>query len=432
MLYFSQNKLIRSQKLNAKPSILVVEDEKDMRENLSDILKDRYKVLSAANGLEAIKCLEDNFEIRVVLLDIKLTDISGIEVLKKIKKSGIDREVIMVTALNDLQIAVETMKDGAYDYITKPFHEVDLISTIDRALESDDLASRYKGLLTENLAGRIDRDRRYVLFQELRMKKRVEGTAVPPADLLKLFPYHDKDGDEKELSFEELKRSLEKDADEKSEQEEKATVLVVEDESDMRENIKDGLSGKYNILTAENGSSALEQANKNKNIDIALLDIRLPDISGIDLILKIKEKVPGVDIIMVTALNDVDTAVKALKNGAYDYITKPFLQTDLLYALERTLEKRYYQKVLPALYEKLKEKKLSYEQRFMLLNELCEKRKAEGKEILMDDIYVFFPEHRNPDLPGSFSIPPKTIETGLREFLDNLKLRAEKMPNKYY
>lgn len=416
--------------MDGNPTILIVEDEKDMRENLSDILKDKYNVICAKNGLEAISYVKDNFAIRVVLLDIKLPDISGVEVLKNIKKSILNREVVMVTALNDIQIAVETMNDGAYDYITKPFLEVDLLATIGRAFESVDLTSKFKGLL-QDLAGRIDRDRRYVLFNEIRMKRRIEGIAVPPADLLSIFPYHNDDGKDEALSFEELKKTLEEDAGEKAGQAEKATVLVVEDESDMRENIKDGLSGKYNILTAENGSTALDAAGKNKDIDIALLDIRLPDISGIDLITKIKEKIPGVDIIMVTALNDLETAVKALKNGAYDYITKPFLQADLLCVLGRTLEKRYYQKVLPELYKKLEEKKLSYERRLAMLNELCEKRKAEGKEILMGDIYVFFPEYRSSDVEESLSIPPKTLETGLREFIENLKLRKEKMPSTF-
>jgi DNA-binding NtrC family response regulator len=414
-------------KLDIRPAVLVVEDDKDMRDSIKILLQQtgKYTVETAADGAEALNILDGDMSIRFVLLDIRMPGMSGVEVLKKIKSSKIDREVIMVTAYSDLEMALETMRAGAYDYITKPFLVEDLYSSIDHAIERFNLSAAYRGLMRSNFAAELDRDRRFILYRELRMKRRIEGQPITPEDMLAFFRYEE---NEKEVGLEELKGYLEQETGVNASQDEKPAILVVEDEKDMRENLNDMLKGEYSVLTAENGAAALEKVNSSKPIDIVLLDIRLPDISGLDLLPQIKKLAPETDIIMVTAFHDLEIAVKSLKGGAYDYVTKPFLSEYLLNTIKRTVEKRYYQRALPELAKTLEEKKMSSGQRLKMLNDLCEKRKAQGKEVLMDDVYLFFPECYSSDLDGSFPIPPKTLGDGLKEFIENLKLRAEKMP----
>lgn len=119
----------------------------------------------------------------------------------------------------------------------------------------------------------------------------------------------------------------------------KPTILVVDDENGVRQSFNLVLKDKYHILLAENGAEAIDTFTKN-NIDLILLDIRLPDIDGVDLLGKLKEIDPNTEIIMVTAVKEIATAVKAIKMGAYEYVSKPFVVDEVLALISRALEKR--------------------------------------------------------------------------------------------
>ncbi len=102
------------------------------------------------------------------------------------------------------------------------------------------------------------------------------------------------------------------------------TILVVDDELSMREFLKILLEKEgYRILTAADGSEALSLADRN-TIDLVVSDIRMPGISGLELLAALKEKNADLPVIMITAFASPDDAVTAMKNGAFDYITKPF------------------------------------------------------------------------------------------------------------
>ncbi len=101
-------------------TILIVDDEKDLCTVLSDSLsKDRYRVVTAFNGKTGLQ-LAKKERPDLMLLDIKMPGMDGIEVLKKIKKMKKEITVIMFTAFGTLETAREAMKLGAYDYVTKP------------------------------------------------------------------------------------------------------------------------------------------------------------------------------------------------------------------------------------------------------------------------------------------------------------------------
>lgn len=119
----------------------------------------------------------------------------------------------------------------------------------------------------------------------------------------------------------------------------KDIILVVDDERGVRQSFNMVLKDSYGVILAENGTEALETLAK-QSVDLVLLDILLPDMNGLDILKKIKHNYPETDVIMVTAVNDVQTAVKAIKLGAYEYIIKPFVVDDLLSLIRRTLEKR--------------------------------------------------------------------------------------------
>ena len=121
--------------------------------------------------------------------------------------------------------------------------------------------------------------------------------------------------------------------------EKKNTILVVDDEHGVRQSFNMVLKDEYNLLLAGTGQEAIDIFTKN-SIDMILLDICLPDSDGLELLEKFKEADPKTEIIMVTAVNEVQTAVKAIKLGAYEYIIKPFIVDDILTVIGRALEKQ--------------------------------------------------------------------------------------------
>ena len=129
--------------------ILVVDDEETVRDLLQRSLEEvGYDVVAAANGEEALFEMSQR-EVEVVLLDVKMPGMSGIEVLGKLTTDWPDICVIMATAVADVQTSVETMKLGAYDYITKPFNLDDLVLKVQKAIEKRNLQLRNKRLLLE-------------------------------------------------------------------------------------------------------------------------------------------------------------------------------------------------------------------------------------------------------------------------------------------
>lgn len=118
------------------PKILVIDDEKLLRWSLEQNLsKEGYSVISAEKGAEGLELFSAE-QPDIVLLDIHLPDISGLNVLESIKKENRNALVIMITAFGDVQTAVKTIKTGAYDFVEKPFNMDKLKILISKALET--------------------------------------------------------------------------------------------------------------------------------------------------------------------------------------------------------------------------------------------------------------------------------------------------------
>lgn len=117
-----------------KRLILVVDDESSVRESIRMILKPKYEVYTAADGNEALQCIQKD-KIDIVTLDLKMPGLSGIEVLKQIKKGNADIEVIVISAYGTPQNHQEAVRHGAGDFIIKPFNAPDLINSICKSIE---------------------------------------------------------------------------------------------------------------------------------------------------------------------------------------------------------------------------------------------------------------------------------------------------------
>lgn len=117
-----------------KNKILVVDDEEALRTVLSTELEgEGYQVSTAADGEEALKILAAQ-QFHLILLDIKMPNVDGFEVLKFVKHNQPSTKVIMLTGFADLKNAIESKKLGAEDFVSKPYDLVDLLTTVERVL----------------------------------------------------------------------------------------------------------------------------------------------------------------------------------------------------------------------------------------------------------------------------------------------------------
>lgn len=127
-------------------TIMIVDDDKSLRELLGIILKkEGYNVFLCEDGKEALERItKDGLEVDAVITDILMPNIDGLTLIQRLKKSNSEIPIIVITANTNLEVAIEALKEGAYDYITKPFKNDELKMILRNAIEKS-------ALLKENL-----------------------------------------------------------------------------------------------------------------------------------------------------------------------------------------------------------------------------------------------------------------------------------------
>jgi len=205
----------------------------------------------------------------------------------------------------------------------------------------------------------------------------------------------------------------------------KATILVVDDEHGVRQSFNMVLKDEYSVLLAGTGKETIEVFTRN-SVDLILLDILLPDVNGLDLLEKLKGIDPNTEIIMVTAVKEIQTAVRAIKLGAYEYIVKPFLVEDVINIIKRALEKRNLVKEVTYLKEELEryhpfEKIIGEDEKmrsiFDLISTISESDGAvlvqgetgTGKELVARAVHTLGPRKNQPFVVMNCAAIPATL-----------------------
>lgn len=116
-------------------------------------------------------------------------------------------------------------------------------------------------------------------------------------------------------------------------------VIVVEDEAGVRELLEEVLSGAgYRVTTYSRGAKALEGLTRGDDADVVITDLRMPGMSGEQLLAELRTRRPEVNVVVITAFGSIESAIGMVKAGAYDYLTKPFSSDELLLTVQRAME----------------------------------------------------------------------------------------------
>ena len=147
--------------------ILVVDDEEPIREIVTSMLTTaNYQCKQAGSGLEALALLDSGEEFELMLSDLMMAELDGIGLLERTKERYPDMPVVMVTAVHDISVALAAIRNGAYDYLLKPFEREQLLNTVRRALENRRLKLENRAYQTNLEALVADRTRKLQLAMQ--------------------------------------------------------------------------------------------------------------------------------------------------------------------------------------------------------------------------------------------------------------------------
>ena len=204
------------------------------------------------------------------------------------------------------------------------------------------------------------------------------------------------------------------------------SILVVDDEPGMREFLEIMLTKEgYGVSIASNGEEAIEKIGK-ESFDLAIVDIQMPGINGIEVLRNIRDKNYNTTIIMITAFASHESAIEAMKLGAYDYITKPFKIDEIKLVIKKSLDKKVLEKENTRLKKELETKygfeniigtSNSIQQIFALINRVSELKvnvlvsgeSGTGKELVARAIHYSGSRKDGPFIPVNCGAIPETL-----------------------
>jgi len=359
-----------------KPKILIVDDQKSICDTVSTILEtEKYEVHTSNDGYEAIeKVKETSYDI--AFIDIKMPGINGVEVLREIRKISPETTVVMMTAYAVEELIKQALDEGAHTCIYKPFDMEKIIETIKNVTEKTILLIVDDDLNIRELFNLRLTEKGYKVVSVSSGEEAVKLAERKPPDVILLdVVMPDMDGIEtlkkiKELLKEKLpevimmssydvenkiKQALElgarqffkkpinvdiltrsiKELVENERTSGTPSVLIVDDDISLCTTLSDILTEQgYNVKVANSGSEAIEGI-KHNYYKIILLDVKLPDVSSMEVYNEIKKINPDVTPILMTDYTKDETIVETIKKGDYICLYRPFDPQDMINIIQK-------------------------------------------------------------------------------------------------
>jgi len=211
----------------------------------------------------------------------------------------------------------------------------------------------------------------------------------------------------------------------------KARILIVDDEESPRESLRYILKDRYEVETRENGTAGLAAVRDNGPFDVVLLDMKMPDLNGLQVLEQIMQIAPGTAVVMATAITDAKPAVQAMKLGASDYLNKPFDVAEIRHVVERILREKTENKeaaqwrpevVNPARFDNIVGDSLPMRKVYNLVDRLCDNdstvlvlgETGTGKELIARALHFSSCRKANPFIAvHCAAIPSELLESEL-------------------
>ena len=361
-----------------KLKILIADDEDGLRLSMAGILEmEGHEVLTAENGYEAVELAKQHL-FDIAFLDIKMPGINGVDTFRQIKKISPETVVVMMTAYAVQHLIKEAINEGAYACMNKPFDMDKIMETIKdvskkpfvMVIEDDPslsatLGQKFKELgfnvVSKDTGGEdaefIQRKLPDVVFLDI-TKKNLDPAATInkikesfggkcPKVIILTDNLSDPRIDEikklcavdcmlKPKGADGLKEALVKLLD----KDKKLKVCIVDDDQPLCESLKTVLTASgFEVDTAFSGDEAMKKFNDD-NFNVAILDIRLPDVNGLEIYEKLKLSKPGMGVIFISGFDLSVASAKTVKNSSYTYLHKPFDPEKLIQLLDNLKEAR--------------------------------------------------------------------------------------------
>ena len=371
-MYFIDTEKVENESVESgdkkRGTILIVEDNNEIRRYLSNGLADLFNTLEAGNGEEALEKLKDN-EVDVIVTDVMMPVMNGIKLCKNVKQNirTCHIPVIILSAKTDIKDQMEGLQMGADDYIPKPFSLAILTTKIQNMM-------RTRRRMLEKYAKSLEVEPEKITFN-----------AMDEALLKRAMAIVEKNMDNIEFSTDEFAREMnmsrsnlhlklkaitgestidfirkirfneaakllkdgrytvaEEEPEKPTKPRQKESILIVEDNSDIRQYLCEELGKLYNVLEAKNGKDALE-IMKEQEINLILTDVMMPVMDGLQLCKQIKQNLNTchIPVIILSAKADLEEQLEGLHMGADDYIPKPFSLTLVTTKIRNLFRTRY-------------------------------------------------------------------------------------------
>jgi len=277
--------------------ILIVDDEPSVCRSIEKVLtRMGHRTTTAFSASVALENLQADQDFDLIVTDLMMPQVNGIELLKIAKARWPKIPVLVITGFASIASAVEATQLGAANYLAKPFTPEELQAAVREALaprttrvETADIPKETRGKM----------DVSYDLADaEMAVGHWAEPVAAPDAP----------------------------------------SILVIDNEVVVVNSVRRILTRKgYRVEAAFTGDEALQRI-RERSYTLVLMDMRLPDLDGLQLLSRMRNIKPDLTVLVVTGYASIDTAVEAIRRGAAGYMSKPFTPEELLQATARMLE----------------------------------------------------------------------------------------------
>jgi two-component system cell cycle response regulator len=286
-----------------KKKILIVDDDPTSLKILESMLpENRYSVIKADNGEEALDSAFNEIP-DLILLDIMMPGIDGYEVTRRIKRDERTKDIpiIIITSLDKAEVMVSELEEGAEELLNKPVHSTELLARVNSMIRLKEYRDQ---LNIRTLSGKS-----FGIVAKSQGKDRIS----------------------------EEKRPL---------------ILLVEDTEVDARIVENALEEEpYQLEVVHKGKDVLPIVNQEK-IDLILLDILLPDMSGFEVCRRLKQENKDIQVVIVTCLDDLESKIRGVELGADDFLVKPLVGRELKARVRVLLEKKEHLDNLRSRYKK--------------------------------------------------------------------------------